>query len=150
MVCAAGLVSLLCSAREASAQGLPYSPYSPWLELFRRDAGPLGAYLSNVRPLMQLRRQLTGQSIGLRRQGAQIGTLRQQIVTQTPRDVVEAPTGRGGTFMNYSHFYEMPQTGAATRRQTPSFLSGGGYGGFSSFGYGGSISRYGGIGGYGF
>ena len=114
LVCA--LVSCL---RPAHGQGyssryssLSRPTLSPWLNLYRRDPGPVGPYLSYVRPEQELRRTLQGQEAGLRRQSAglqrqETGVLSlQRRVTQLERGGVMAPTGTGSVFMNYSHYYQ--------------------------------------------
>ena len=87
---------------------------SPWLNLYRRDPGPLGGYLSEVRPRQELRGLLQQQELNMRRQATalqqqQTGILSlQRRVTGLERGGVMAPTGTGSVFMNYPHFYHFP------------------------------------------
>lgn len=111
--------TLVSCLRPAHGQGyssryrsLGRPTFSPWLDLYRRDPGPVGPYLSNVRPRQELYRTLQGQEAGLRRQTAglqrqETGILSlQRRVTQLERGGVMAPTGTGSVFMNYSHYYQ--------------------------------------------
>jgi hypothetical protein len=95
---------LLCWARAADAQYLQRPALSPYLYLNRRDPGPLGPYLSYVRPQQQLRSALSQQSRHLQQQQASIRSLRQQV-TQIGETGSLRPTGTGSVFMNYSHYY---------------------------------------------
>ena len=107
----------------------PYYPtrpaLSPWFDLYRRDAGPLGNYNSIVRPELRLQdtlnrqqQSIQRQNEGLGRQDERLNWQRQRLQFQGVRIRVleEAtfgkspvrPTGTGSTFMNYSHFYSRP------------------------------------------
>ncbi len=108
---------VLSSARAAHAQR-GYTPYrrptlSPWLNLYRRDSGPLDSYHMFVRPEIRLRETLQRQQANIRRQGAGLNSLGQQM-TRYEREGPVRPTGTGSTFMNYSHFF--PVRGAAASR----------------------------------
>jgi hypothetical protein len=112
-VLAALMLTLSTSARTALSQVVPrYQParptVSPYLNLFRRDAGPLPNYYSLVRP------QLNQQAIDMEllqnqaRQGAEIGAIRSGQMTATP-------TGKGSWFMQYGRqTYMMAPTAQAT------------------------------------
>lgn len=103
------------AAKEASAQiNMPPAPapreytkppaFSPWLNMNRADPGPLGPYLSYVRPEQRLRRAMVDQQQALRRTQAQMNVLsRRQTAIETRGSAT--PTGVGGTYMNYSHFF---------------------------------------------
>lgn len=77
---------------------------SPWLNLYRRDPGPVGPYLSNVRPEQRLLSRLSQQRIGLARQGASIRNLRSELSQTGPQTTIAA-TGTGATFMNHSQYF---------------------------------------------
>ena len=79
-------------------------PLSPWLQLFRRDVGPLPNYHQFVRPEQRLRQTLTQQETALRWQGAQIRSLQGQA-TAGQRTGMPQPTGTGSVFLDYSHYY---------------------------------------------
>ncbi len=107
-VLTAAAVGLLLSG-EASAQSpqgiqRPYAgryqpsrpTVSPYLNLFRRDSGPLPNYHLYVRPILQQ------QSIN-----AQTGAAVQQIestIRQT-QTTPSGPTGIGSGYRNFSHYY---------------------------------------------
>jgi hypothetical protein len=82
------------------------SPIPAALDYFRRDVGVLDPYTTFVAPRRQLTNQL--QALNARQQAdfqaaeSQISTLRQSLA---------APTGVGGSFMNYSHYYPTGQVG---------------------------------------
>jgi hypothetical protein len=87
----------------------PNPVFSPYLDLFRANPGPLPNYYQFVRPKQELLKTLQSQNTQLERQRASLGSLRQQV------DIMErqpgaAPTGIGGGFMNYSHYYSTRQT----------------------------------------
>ena len=100
---------LLCSAPPAEAQrgspyGVPSPTFSPWLNLYRSDPGPLGTYHTYVRPEQELYGTLRRQDAGLQRQRASIRSLQEQTF-QRERAGTVRPTGTGSVFMNYSHYY---------------------------------------------
>ena len=111
-----------CAADACLAQG-PYrsyggryrSPYgptmSPYLDYFRRDSGVLDPYNTFIRPRQQLQDQ-----IGQMAQEERAANIRLQQQIQGIREETAAPTGRGATFMNYSHYYRASPTGAQRRR----------------------------------
>lgn len=104
----AGVV-LLLTRTPAGAQNprVPYTPrptLSPWLNMNRADPGPVGPYLSYVRPEQRLRRTLDEQQARLSRQQVELQSLRERATAIETRGVT-APTGVGSTFMNFSHYY---------------------------------------------
>jgi hypothetical protein len=105
-----------CSAGQ---ERLPYVPsypslsvsplggtLSPWLNLGRQDPGPLGPYLSYVRPNLQLERTLTEQREQIQQQQQNLQRLR-GWATQVERRGSVSPTGIGGHFMDTSHYYPL-------------------------------------------
>ena len=137
------LISLeMAGAGAARAQGRyrPQSPtISPWLNLQQKNAGPLGGYLSNVRPEQQLRDTLQQHQSSIQSNTGGLLTLQGQVRQSEKKESVR-PTGTGSTFMNYSHFYPGYGTGpaaAATARRpprTPPPPSRGGMGGMGGMG----------------
>ena len=121
----AGLVLLLLTSlgvRSAHAQGLyrPAKPtISPWLNLYDRRAGPLGGYLSDVRPRMDAYQSLAQQQRAIALQGQDIQSLGQQVVEMREEGAI-APTGVGAGFMNYGSHFQTSSGGraAAPRRGT--------------------------------
>jgi len=113
---------------------------SPWLGLGFQDPGPLGPYLSYVRPELELRETLRQQDARLRRQGTGLQGL-QGEVSRLAEPAAVRPTGTGSVFMNYSHFYpglgSSPGSRAArtSPRAMPSYRP-------PSFGGYGSIGRF--------
>jgi hypothetical protein len=77
---------------------------SPWLDMFRADPGPLPNYHQFVRPRQELRRTLDRQASVIQTQGAALRGLSQELPL-TVRGGGMSPTGVGGSFLNYSHFY---------------------------------------------
>lgn len=79
-------------------------PLSPYLDLFRARTSVVDNYHAFVRPRFQLRGRL-------QEQAGQIDTL-QRDVQELRRPQVPssgaAPTGIGGGFMNFSHYYTLP------------------------------------------
>jgi hypothetical protein len=76
---------------------------SPYLNLLRRDAGPVPNYYSLVRP--QLQQQAINQQVStnLLQQEQNIGQL--QDATLRLKASSMRATGTGGGFMNFSHYY---------------------------------------------
>ena len=132
LVLGVGLLLVLSTAGEAKAQQrVPnYSrrpTVSPFINLFNSNQGGVNNYFSFVRPLQQqarINQQQFNQNARLQRQIQQGGT----FATSSPITLGVNPTqgmlrpGVQGTgtpstaasFMNYSHFYPVPQ--GRTRR----------------------------------
>ena len=99
-------------ASTASAQD-PYTPYrpatptiSPWLNMFRRDPGPLDNYHTFVQPRIQAQQTLRQQEAAIQRNQAAIGSVNEQLTQiEAQRETSIRPTGSASTFMNYSHYY---------------------------------------------
>ena len=87
---------------------------SPYFDLFRRQDGLMPNYYEYVLPKQQLQRTLTQQNVALRRQSAAIQGLGQRMLT-VERESSVLPTGVGGVFMDYSHYY--PSMGGVSRRR---------------------------------
>jgi hypothetical protein len=105
---AGALLAWEASGQHANAQA-PYRRYTspsgptitPYLEYFRTDTGAVGdPYNAFIAPHRQLNSRLSELS---QRQQADFDSNQQQI-SQLRRSVA-APTGIGGTFMNFSHYY---------------------------------------------
>jgi len=101
----------MSAARSAEAQQRwPYQParptISPYMNLYRADPGPIDNYNMYVRPQRELQNTLSRQQATLRRQDAGLRSLRQEVSLFGLRRSVR-PTGIGGAFMNYSHYYPM-------------------------------------------
>ena len=117
---------VVCSARLADAQArsrpstrtpaVRRPTVSPWLNLYRRDGGPLGGYLSDVRPRQELYRTLQRQSASIDRERV-AGARREAGIQALQRQVLDLqrrsealPTGIGSVFMDYSHYYPALRT----------------------------------------
>ncbi|MCM2374839.1 hypothetical protein [Aporhodopirellula aestuarii] len=87
---------------------------SPYLDLLRSDSGVVSPYHSFVLPKRRIAEQQTQQSAQLRHLRSQVDQLNtvSQNRSRVSRDRV--PTGRGGYFQQYSHFY--PASNNASRR----------------------------------
>jgi hypothetical protein len=101
----------IVSVASAQAPGGPppgrYQPsrptISPYLNLLRRNAGPIPNYYSLVRPqLQQLDTNQRQQAFNSRQQDA-VRSLDRQVlrIAESPA----APTGTGAVFRNYSNYY---------------------------------------------
>ena len=85
----------------------PHQPrLSPYLNLFRADNSLLTPYHAFVQPRQELQQNLS-------RQEWQIGRLEQaasrSVETFDSNANARQPTGRGGSFNNYLHFYRFNQ-----------------------------------------
>lgn len=99
------LLLILAASSSAFAQIPRYTPpggptMPRALDYFRRDVGVLDPYNTFVAP----RRQLDSNLRSLQAQEQYNTRQLQQQVSQL-RQSAAAPTGTGGTFMNYSHYY---------------------------------------------
>src|SRR5262245_17507422 len=111
-------LSLLAMAGRAQAQIRYQSKAGPTLPVqlnyFRRDVGLLDQYNAFVQPQRQLEarlQQMTAQ------QQADFRAAQQQIEQiKVIRPSTAAPTGVGGGYFNYLHYYRLP-TSAPARRQ---------------------------------
>jgi hypothetical protein len=80
---------------------------SPWLNLYRRDTGPLDNYHTFVRPQMELQQTLTRQDDVNQRQSDRIAGLSQRVTQMQDKPAGPRPTGSatGSGFMHFSHYY---------------------------------------------
>lgn len=115
IVRAAAVVLIGCSIQQAAhaqgnafGAGRPSAPYrhqqqlSPYLDLLRSDNSVLSPYHTFVRPRREVRRALNQQASDLHRlERATIGSHSTSRRDSSSR----LPTGRGGTFHNYLHYY---------------------------------------------
>ena len=115
LVVLAGCVLLLPTGTVQAQRPLPIQDrptLSPWLNLYRRDPGPVGSYLSYVRPEQRLLSTLSRQRTGLARQEAALSRLQSELSQVGPETTI-APTGTGATFMNYSRYFDTRGSSAA-------------------------------------
>jgi hypothetical protein len=77
---------------------------SPYLNLFRRDAGPVPNYQTLVRPQLQQQTTNYNQSRALERIQQNVN----EEIQRVERSAI-APTGHGAFFRFYSHFYRKQQ-----------------------------------------
>lgn len=86
----------------------PFGPtLTPYLNYFRRDTGAIGdPYNAFVVPRRELRQTLGVQQQNIYGLQQQVRQANQEI--ENIRQPLAAPTGTGATFMNYSHYYQMP------------------------------------------
>lgn len=99
------LVLILAASSSAFAQFPRYTPpggptMPRALDYFRRDVGVLDPYNTFIAP----GRQMESNFRELQAREAYNTRQLQQEITQLRRSTA-APTGTGGTFMNYSHYY---------------------------------------------
>jgi hypothetical protein len=113
-ICFAALLVLACpsSGWGQAPVGPPPGRYqptrptiSPYLNLLRRNAGPLPNYYSLVRPqLQQLETNRQQQAVNSQHRG-ELQTLNRQVLTISESPA--ASTGTGAVFRNYSHYYSL-------------------------------------------
>jgi hypothetical protein len=93
--------------RPAAAQGYYVppggSPFSPYLDLYRRDTGLLNQYYNFVIPRRQLAQTLDQQRTAINRLETQVQSVRGQLRPAPTANI--GPTGVGSGYMNYSHYY---------------------------------------------
>lgn len=96
-----GLASSTLSAQGTTRRGDEFrSPtVSPYLDLLRQDSGYLPNYHTFVRPKIETRRQQIGQWQSINQLQRRVSTFQQQGEIR--------PTGQGGYFNNYLHYYQM-------------------------------------------
>jgi len=113
----AGLVVAL-AVDQADAQIRYQSPAGPTLpsqlNYFRRDVGVLDQYNTFVQPQRQLEAQL--RQMNQQQLDEYRSTQRQLEQLKESRPSEAAPTGVGGVFLNYSHFYRLPTGGGGRAR----------------------------------
>jgi hypothetical protein len=83
---------------------------SPRLNFFRRDPGPVGRYLSFVRPGLQLERTLQQQQTSLTE-------LSSDFRTTTSQQPAIPPTGASSVFQNYQRYFRNEASFYQTRGQ---------------------------------
>jgi hypothetical protein len=111
---AQGIGSYYPNVGSSYQSGMPSTPrISPYLDLFRRDSGPLDNYHTFVQPQKELSETLRRQEAALQRQNAAVHSLGQQVTRLQRGDGMRA-TGTGSVFMNLSHYY--PLSRAAMHR----------------------------------
>lgn len=77
---------------------------SPYLDLLRADSGVISPYHAFVVPKQRIARQQRQQSSQINRLQSQVQRLDQTWRTGRQREE-RTPTGHGGVFQQYSHFY---------------------------------------------
>ena len=92
-------------SRVAQQHVAPYRPkLSPYLDLLRNDNSILNPYHSFVLPRRELHQQQA-------RQAGEISRLEQatfgRFAPNAPSQTSRLPTGRGGRFQTYLHFYDL-------------------------------------------
>lgn len=112
-----GLAALLLSVGGAVGQ-MPYTPpsptFSPWLNLFQRNTGPLDNYHTYVRPQFEMRDTLRQQSLTNQRQAAGLQNLTDRVGNlQKAGETSIRPTGTASVFGSYSHYYPSAGSGGA-------------------------------------
>jgi hypothetical protein len=112
------LIAGPASAQQSRRSYSPYRPstptVSPYLDLFRRNTSDLPNYHTFVRPKLQTRAALQRQTGQIGALNQQFGGLRQQF--SSLENTQASPTGIGGGFMNFSHFYSAPANTGRRRR----------------------------------
>jgi hypothetical protein len=106
--CGAMMLAELALAQVPPVRYQPTRPtISPYLNLLRRDVGPLPNYHSLVRPQLQQLANNQQQQLQLQQQRASIqaNTTRLTQVEEVQSLSTAAPTGSAAGFRNYSHYY---------------------------------------------
>jgi hypothetical protein len=87
--------------RPRSSRVSDYRPtFSPYLDLLRTDGGVLPNYFQFVRPQQRIVSDLQRQDRALRRNEQAIRSVERRVNAADTR-----PTGVGGGYFNFSHFY---------------------------------------------
>jgi hypothetical protein len=99
----------------------PAGTFSPWMNMFQRQPGPLDNYHSYVQPAMQLQKTVAQQNAALQQQNRNLQALNRQV-WENDRDNSIPVTGTGSVFMSYSHYYSGRGAGggSASSARTPS------------------------------
>jgi hypothetical protein len=109
------LASFGVEGNRAAAQIRRYQParptISPYLNLLRRDVGPLPNYHALVRPYLEQQSRNQEMSRAIQRNAERL-----EMLTQGPQRLRPAPvrpTGSGGRFQNYHHrsgeYFRLPR-----------------------------------------
>ncbi|MEX2139938.1 MAG: hypothetical protein WD894_11795 [Pirellulales bacterium] len=93
---------------------------SPYLNLLRRDTGPVPNYHTLVRPQLQ-QQAINQQQRAINQQQQSLVQAQQRGLQRVQAGLLEirqpqgSPTGTGGGYMDYSHFYSFSRTSAPRR-----------------------------------
>ena len=108
-----------CQGAAVAQHGRTYSPsrptLSPYLNLFRRDAGAVDNYNSFVRPEIEMQNTLQEQETAVTQQSGRLRLLDRQVERLEGTSSARS-TGAGSRFMNYSHYF---QSGRASSFRSP-------------------------------
>jgi hypothetical protein len=112
LLTAVGALIVVLGATAASNGQQPYGPYqprptlSPWLNMFRRDTGPLDNYHTFVQPRFQAQQAFQAQQGAIDQQQFNIDSLGHDVTQlEAQRHAQIHPTGTASTYMNFSHYY---------------------------------------------
>jgi hypothetical protein len=113
-VLASASFAVVANIRPAHGQDLRYRPpagstISPAFDFFRGDVQMLDFYSGTVRPHRALRSAVARQNTLLNQQRLQIGRLQGQVKQIRRPEMV--PTGTGGHFFDFSHYYPSASRG---------------------------------------
>jgi hypothetical protein len=115
------LMPLFAHAQTRSGQYTPARPtVSPYLNLLRQGAGPVTNYYTQVRPQQQ-QQAINQQQQAINLQQQSLMQTQQQGLRTVQEGLLQVrepqvnPTGTGGGFMNYSHFYSFSRSPAIRR-----------------------------------
>ena len=101
------------SAMPIFAQGVgavpsPYGPppFSPWLNLYQKQGGPLDPYHMFVQPNLQLNNALQYQQADIQRNAAALGTVSDRVMSQMEAaNASPEPTGMNAGFLNHGIYF---------------------------------------------
>ena len=127
LLTAVGTLIVVLASTAASDGQQPYGPYqprptlSPWLNMFRRDTGPLDNYHTFVQPRFQAQQAFQTQQGAIEQQQFNIDSLGHDVTQlEAQRHAQIHPTGTASTYMNYSHYYgAQGSPGHAARARQP-------------------------------
>jgi hypothetical protein len=118
---AVALSPLVLHAQGRSGQYTPAKPtISPYLNLLRRDGAPVTNYYTQVRPQQQ-QQAINQQQRAVNLQQESLLQTQQQGLRTVQESLLQVrqpqtnPTGTGGGFMNFSHFYSYSRPGPFRR-----------------------------------
>jgi hypothetical protein len=113
------------------------SPFSPWLNLNQKQAGPVDNYHMYVQPQMQLRNALQTQQADIQRNGVVADAVANSLTAQQAYNAPAAPTGMNAGFLNHGTYFMTNKTPGMGITGSP----GSAWNNASGYGPGGAYNR---------
>jgi hypothetical protein len=120
--------------------------FSPWLNLYQRQAAPVDNYHAYVQPQMQLNNAIQGQQAQIQRNGAATDALADRQTAQQAFNATAAPANTAAGFLTQGGYFNTSRSGGSTG--TGVFSSPGGARNNSNAAFGGhpGAASFGGVG----